>query len=635
MAALPLMPAERAQGRRLHWRSALIWLFSAMLLLGLGGVAAYLQVREVLLRQAGEALLNRHRQVLDQIASASAAAERSADALAAQVLDSELGAAQLIAQLKVQVLHDGNLVQAAVMLEPENRFRDAERFAVSVTYGVQGLQVTDFVATGYRYWEQAWYQRTLGQRERWWSDPYFNDAAGGIDTITFDRPLIGASGRSLGMVGVSLSLDRLDEQAGEVAAGTDGRQQYALIDRGGRVLLAWHSALERAHDLESARQRRPAAILEALALAGASPKLRLQRSRDAGRGEQWLALGSLPNLGWTLALAVDDQQTLAELHQRLGWLLALLVLLLLAGSYAAGRRGGLRIARLQQLAARAEGLLAAPPAAPVAVREATLQQRLDSLLDALGSALQQSRQALQHAQEESARQRVRLHQLQSRLLPSDQVYLSSKRRAELAGWLKPGKRPPLAQLYGFQSLGPGRCGFYVARPEGDVEDALYGMLQLSVLLPQLLPDEPDPARLLQRLAGVWQTQERAPPGARLLVGNLELDSGELALACAGLAAPVLRRQDGTQRALPSLDAALTPTAAAPVPLVTLSMQPGDLLLASTRRAEEGQSMLLQVALERHADAASGPLLAALADELGWQHSDDEQAAVLLRLLHRD
>jgi sigma-B regulation protein RsbU (phosphoserine phosphatase) len=633
-----MMPSGHAAVGRLHWSSALLWLLSAWVLLGIGGAVTYLQVREVLLRQAGEALLGRHRQILEQLAGVITAAERGADAVAAQVLDSQLDAAQLVSLLKAQVLHDGTVVQVAVMLEPGNPFRAAERFGVSVTYGVQGLQITDFVATGYRYWEQAWYQRTLGQRERWWSEPYFNDAAGGIDTITFDRPLVSAVGRSIGMVGISLSLDRLDEQASENAAGSDGRQQYALVDRGGRVLLAWQSALERAHDLDSARQRRPAAMLEALAEADTAPAQRLQRVHDAGRGAQWLALGSLPALGWTLALAQDDRATLAELHQRLAWTLAPLALLLLGGAYAAGRRGALRIVRLQQLTAHAEDLLAAPSAPPLPLREASLQQRLDTLLDALGSALQQGREALQQAQGESARQQIHLQQLQAlqaRLLPSDQVYLSSVRRAQLAGWLKPGERPPLAQLYGFQSLGPGRCGFYLLRPEGDVQEALYSMLQLSVLLPQLLRDEPDPSRLLQRLAGFWQAQERPPSGARLLVGNLELDSGELALACAGLAAPVLRRQNDTPRALPSLDAALSAVSAAPVPLVTLRMQPGDLLLAGSQRAEDGQSMLLQVALERHADAAPGPLLAGLAEELGWSRGADEQAALLLRLLHRD
>ncbi|HMM25209.1 MAG TPA: hypothetical protein PKA36_10450, partial [Pseudoxanthomonas mexicana] len=59
----------------------------------------------------------------------------------------------------------------------------------------------DFIADGYPFREQGWYQRTVASPGGWWSEPYLNQTAGGVWMVTYNMPLRdpGRGARTRGM----------------------------------------------------------------------------------------------------------------------------------------------------------------------------------------------------------------------------------------------------------------------------------------------------------------------------------------------------------------------------------------------------------------------------------------------------
>ena len=69
----------------------------------------------------------------------------------------------------------------------------------------------DFIAEGYAFRDQGWYQRTVASPGGWWSEPYLNQTAGGVWMVTYNMPLRdpGRGARTRGMVSLDLPLANL------------------------------------------------------------------------------------------------------------------------------------------------------------------------------------------------------------------------------------------------------------------------------------------------------------------------------------------------------------------------------------------------------------------------------------------
>lgn len=608
---------------RLRWRLALsIGAAAVLLLLGFGGIA-YLLARERILQRSALELLDRQQRVGEALGALFDGVERRARELAVQLDAAGLDRGQLLALLQARVLHDGAIAQVGVMTEADNPLHAGGRFGVTVTYGAEGLAVVDFISTGYDYWNRDWYRRTLASDGGWWSDPYFNDAAGGQDTITYDLPLRDASGRVYGMLGMSVSLDRIAEIA---AAG--GMQQdapgarYALADARGQLLLAWDPALERAYRVEAAAQRSSAPLLDALALLPPDAGLSLHRLAVAGAPQQLLALSRVPPVGWAAALAWSHDDLLEPLHYAAsrGALLALLLLALLP--LLATRLARRILAPLQAVTEAAERLAVGELATPVSLTgDAGLLRPLAAALER-GRQHQQALQAGLQARDEAQRSERAQHdlatQLQRALLPQDRVFFGPQLQAELVGVLQPG-RTVGGDSYGFLAPAPGLCLFHYAGVQAEGAAAVVAMSRLAGLLAAAQRAGGSPEQILLRAHEALQQDDEAGLRADVLVGRLDLASGVLQVAAVGEVAPLLlRRADGSQQTLqPEAQAPLQRESAPAAALLQRTLAAGDrLLLAGPALRDDSAGIAtLQIALERHAERHGYRLAQALLDEL--------------------
>ena len=191
------MPRPRPL-QRWAWLAAIALAMLGLLVL----LSLYLLQRERLLKDGAQRLLFDQQRVATSLDQVFARAELRAAEIAELLTAGQLGDDQLIEALKAKLMHDGELVQFGIMLEPDNPL-GSERFAVVVHFGADGIKIEDFIESRYDYWNKPWYAKTRDSAEGWWSEPYFNDAAGGQDTVTFDYPLRDPNLRFLGMVSVS------------------------------------------------------------------------------------------------------------------------------------------------------------------------------------------------------------------------------------------------------------------------------------------------------------------------------------------------------------------------------------------------------------------------------------------------
>jgi phosphoserine phosphatase RsbU/P len=630
---------------RLRWR-LLLWLGGAavLLLLAFGGIA-YALARERILQRSALELLDRQQRISEALAALFDGVERRTRELAVQLDAADLDRAQLLALLQARVLHDGALAQVGVMTEADNPLYPGGRFAVTVTYGAEGLAVIDFISTGYDYWNRDWYRRTLASQGGWWSDPYFNDAAGGQDTITYDLPLRDASGRAYGMLGMSVSLDRI----AEIAAGSGLQQdapgtRYALADARGQLLLAWDPALERAYRVEAAAQRSSAPLLAALARLPADAGLSLQRLAVAGAPPQLLAMSRVPPVGWAAALAWSHDDLLEPLDYAAagGALLALLLLVLLP---ALATRLARRIeAPLHAMTAASERLAAGDMTAPVAVAgDAGLLQPLAGALERARQRQQQQQlrlQAIDDAQRGKHDQRDLAIQLQRALLPQDRVFFGPRLQAELVGVLQPGQSPG-GDSYGFLAPAPGVCLFHYTGVQAAGAAAVVAMSRVAGLLAAAMRAGGTPAQILQRAHEALQQDDDGNLRAAVVVGRLDLGSGELQLAAAGEGGRLLlRRADGRQQ---RLALAATPPlqreASAFGETLCVALQAGDRLVlpGAGLIRDDATVAALQVALERHADHHGARLARDLVDETrdAGDASGGDRGLLVLSLQERD
>lgn len=549
---------------------------------------------------------------------------------------------QLIAALDAKLLNDGESVQFGVFLPAQNVVDPGSRFAISEVYDASGLHTVDFVRDGYLYWTMPWYRQTVASKRGSWSAPYFNEAAGGLDTVTYDYPLPAADGRPAGMVSISLSLGRLADVARNLGWHDGAGQDSLLLDAKGRILLSSRPGLERVYSLDSpaARQAMP---LVAWAAAHPQTATPLQ-SCDADDAGVSYAQFAVPRVGWRVASAIDTVPALAALRRMLllgmalALLLGLVVAVLIDWSLRRQRRP------LQLLTASVERFAAGqfehalPP--PAALGECA----------ALGDALERARQAAQGQRGKAKEERdARLREegrrglagsLQRAQWPVDRVVFGRQLQAQACGGLRAAQDDGTG-FYGVVPLAPGSFVTYLGGIRGEAAVAVLQLGRIASLLDLLAPQAATPGDLLAAVAAQLERGEFGDIALELLVARVELDARQLLLAGAGAGFGLLLQAGGQQR----LPVPAGPCVRRGEPGVWPSWQgtcaPGDrLLLASPSLHEaalDDDLHEVQVAVERHAELPPRGMLDALLDDTATRlpgHPRD-LLAVVLAFRHRD
>lgn len=538
-----------------HWRSSLrtriaLWagLVNVVLLVLLVLATAWF-ARRMILEDARR----------DTHATAQEAAQRLDGALhvvtiTTQGISDLVGSAQLspdelVTTLRAMVKATPGCAGGLLILEPRER-GDAP-FA---RYVARNGRDRDFVADGYPFRDQGWYQRTVASPGGWWSEPYLSQTAGQVWMVTYNMPLRepGRGARTRGMVSLDLPLAGLTELVDSLAHLPGWR--VSLVAPAGTLALNPEVGVERLETLDEYIARAGRHDLRDAAQA-VRVRGHLQHVHvDAVSGERrYTVVEPIGDSGWSLLVAQSYDLITDRLAQALWLLVAIgtllaLVCMLVVSKLA--RHISQPVEGLSSAAARlAHGDYDVP--VPHLARRDEVGQMARTLEQARGSIRQQLREIEDMT---AARQKLEselsiAREIQQAMLPPGLVIDREHAHLEAYARLEPAKAVG-GDFYCFIQTDPDCLWFAI----GDVSDkgvpAALFMARTVTVLEVAASTHPSPERVLAEASRRLVQGNDACMFATVLCGRVDVRSGACVLASAGHDAPLLLHADGHHELLP-------------------------------------------------------------------------------------
>ncbi|MEO8365241.1 MAG: SpoIIE family protein phosphatase [Pseudoxanthomonas sp.] len=256
------------------------------------------------------------------------------------VANADLDPEELTTTLRAMAKATPGVNGGLLVLEPH-----ASRRPAFARYIATNGKDRDFIADGYDYRAQAWYQRTLASPQGWWSEPYVNQTAGTVWMVTYNLPLrpAGRGATTRGMVSLDLPLAQLTDSF-ETLANLPG-WRVSLVAPAGLLAanpeagVALHETLDGYIRRHGRSDLAPVANAVRLRQAGQFTHV------DARMGEKrYTVVEPVGSSGWSLLVAQSNNLVVARLNQALFVLLAAGTLLALLSTLVV-RRLAKRISR--------------------------------------------------------------------------------------------------------------------------------------------------------------------------------------------------------------------------------------------------------------------------------------------------
>lgn len=465
------------------------------------------------------------------------------------VANSNLDPAELTTTLRAMVKATPGASGALLILEPR-RSGDVP-FARYINANGRDR---DFVADGYDYQDQHWYQRTRSSPGGWWSEPYLNQTAGQVWMVTYNMPLrpAGRGADNRGMVSLDIPVSHLTEQV-EVLSHLPGWQVSLVAPAG---LLAVHP------QANAALQRTLADYIEAenrSDLTGAAAAIRLHQPisyvhTNARSGEQWFSVVEpVSDSGWTLMVSQSYDQILAQLKQPLGLLMAVGALLALVCMLVVQRLAR-RISRpMEQLAESTTRFARGQYDWPVPhTGRSDEVGRMANTLEHARLSIQ--RQLVEIGEMGAARQKLEselsiARDIQRAMLSPACVIDRGDAHLEAHAVLEAAKAVG-GDFYSFMERGDGELWFAI----GDVSDkgvpAALFMARTVTILEVAANASAEPDKVLAEASRRLVEGNDTCMFATVLCGHINVRTGACTLASADHDAPLLLHTDGRVEMLP-------------------------------------------------------------------------------------
>jgi sigma-B regulation protein RsbU (phosphoserine phosphatase) len=513
-------------------------------------------------------------------------------------------AGRLDDNLRTLTIATGNLARlvAAAALSPEN-MQHAQAAVVDSVPGASGALLVleprragepayaryvgehgrrrDFIADGYDYRAQRWYQRTLAATQGWWSEPYLNRTAGDVWMATYNVPL---PPPARGMASIDMRLDDLVAPVESLAhlPGT----RVTLVAPQGTLAMNTTSGAQAQETFEAFIERSGRHDL-----APAAQALRTQSSTyfqhlDGNTGRmRFTAVEPVGDTGWML-LVGESYDLIMDRFDRA--LLALVGISLVLGLLATllVRRVGRQISRPVELLTRsAVHAIAGDDDIPLAQQER--RDEVGVLARTLERARLSIRRQLREIEEMgAARQKLEselsiARDIQMAMLPQGRTIDRGYEHVEAQALLEPAKAVG-GDFYNFIERGGSELWFVI----GDVSDkgvpAALFMARAVTMLEVAIQTAATPADALAEGSRRLARGNDTCMFATVLCGCIDVHGGTLTLASAGHEPPLLLHSDG--RVEPVVLANGPPLGfeeSDDFPLWHGRLEPGDCLLAYT------------------------------------------------------
>lgn len=546
---------ERDVAGAAHWRSSLrtriaLWagLVNVVLLLLLVVATAWF-ARRMILDDARRDTLATTQEAAQRIDGALHVVTITTQGMSELVGNAQLSPDELTTTLRAMVKATPGCVGGLLILEAR-----AKEDAPFARYVAANGSDRDFIADGYAFREQGWYQRTVAAPTGWWSEPYLNQTAGGVWMITYNMPLRepGRGARTRGMVSLDLPLTSLTDMVDALAHLPGWR--VSLVAPAGTLALNPEVGVEREETLEDYIARSGRVDLGEIAQA-VRVRRPLQRVHvDAVSGERrYTVVEPVGDSGWTLLVAQSYDLITARLTQALWLLVAIgtllaLVCMLVVSKLA--RHVSQPVEDLSSSAARlAQGDYDMP--VPFVQRRDEVGQMARTLEHARVSIRQQL-----HEIEDMTAARQKLEselsiarEIQQAMLPPGRVIDREDAHLEAYARLEPAKAVG-GDFYCFIQTNADGLWFAI----GDVSDkgvpAALFMARTVTVLEVAASTHPSPERVLAEASRRLVQGNDACMFATVLCGRVDVRSGACVLASAGHDAPLLLHADGRLEALP-------------------------------------------------------------------------------------
>jgi sigma-B regulation protein RsbU (phosphoserine phosphatase) len=604
----------KPNGSAVHWRASLrtqlmLWfgtLLAALILLGFA--AAYYVAQRQLVVEGQARTRFEARQAGERLEAAMESVRITADGLAKLYPRLGLEREGLVRALDAMLEADASAVGGLVAMEP-GVLGDAQPLAYYVGVDSRGAADRDLLADGYDVRSQAWYQRTLAEREPWWSTPYFNETAGGTWMVTLNHPVMAGDGRVIGMVNLDVPVRRLSELLDSLRAVPG--QRPSLIAPDGTLVVHPDPGVALHHTLRSYIAQSGRTDLAPLEAAHAAQQpFEMMHTVPETDERRFSVLTPIGESGWSLHLALAEEALLTDLQHRVAWLTAagLLMALVFAGLV---RRLARRITvPLSELTGSAGHFALGEYDWPVphdtrgdevGVMARALERARDSIRFQMGEIADMAgeRQKLE-SELDIARD------IQLAMLPGGRVLQAGAASVEAWAVLQPAKAVG-GDFYNFFEQDGGVLWFVI----GDVSDkgvpaALFMARTMTVLeVAATLGGSPD--RALAEAARHLVEGNDTCMFATALCGKLDLATGALVMANAGHEAPLRISADGQVAMLPVVPAApLGFEVAEAYPCWQGQLAPGDTLLMYTDGVSEAFDVENQAFGEARLQAALAP-----------------------------
>jgi sigma-B regulation protein RsbU (phosphoserine phosphatase) len=465
------------------------------------------------------------------------------------VANSRLDAEELTVALRAMVKATPGCVGGLLILEPRQRGD-----AMFARYIAANGRDRDFVADGYRFRDQGWYQRTVAAPAGWWSEPYLNETAGGVWMVTYNMPLRdpGQSATTRGMVSLDLPLSNLTEMVESMANMPGWR--VSLVAPAGTLAMNPEVSVEQRETLDD-YIRRVGRLDFAPAAEAVRSRQRLQLVHtDLKSGEKrYTVVEPVGESGWMLLVAQSYDLIVARLNHALYLLIAvgaLLALICMLVVRKLARRISRPMERLSDSAAHlAQGHYETP------VPHTGGSDEVGQMARTLEHARVSIRQQLREIEEMgAARQKIEselsiARDIQLAMLPPGRMIDRHGSHLEAHAQLEPAKAVG-GDFYSFLETGDGRLWFVI----GDVSDkgvpAALFMARTMTVLEVAARATQSPELVLAEASRRLVEGNDTCMFATVLCGSIDTESGDWVMASAGHDPPLLLLPDGSSQLVP-------------------------------------------------------------------------------------
>jgi sigma-B regulation protein RsbU (phosphoserine phosphatase) len=488
---------------------------------------------------------------INRIDAVLSAIERVPRDLALFLEEFSYGGGDLVGLLRAVIERNPDIYGAAIAFEPF-AYSSNTRFFAPYYYRKDGRPEFTYIPYDYFGWD--WYQTARELEQPVWSEPYYDEGAGGIVMATFSVPFYRRTeGRRIltGIVTADVSLSWLRDIVSSLRISETG---YGfLISKNGTFITHPNAGLVMNESIFSVAEMRKDQALRVLGRRMIRGESGFTSFVSLFTGKRcWIRFGPLPSNGWSLGVLFPQDELMADVKRLnravvfigiAGLCLVFLVIIFISGSISRPLKG------LAQAAERiSKGDLDA--GLPIIKTRDEVAQLGDSFASMQASL---KRYIAELKETTAAKERIEselkiAREIQMSILPKTFPPFPERDEFELYATIEPAREVG-GDLYDFFFLDKTHLCFLIGDVSGKGVPASLFMAIARTLIKTKAAQGLEPARLLTRVNQDLCIDNEAMMFVTLFLGVLDLGTGGLEYCNAGHNAPYLLKASGEMEAL--------------------------------------------------------------------------------------